>query len=263
MAKTKERPRRHIKFWLWLGGFLVLALLIGSLGSKFGLFSLGGWGSGNGGDSKGVQEAQVTFAPAPESQLKLRVENFKDLAAMANKIKDKKEPISQYLWSKCLPVTQQMLQEYSGTGYLSQSLEKALVADLNQILYEKDLYTPERFKGVGLTEETLKSAQKNVQGDELLRLNRQLLEEAYSHEIAIVYIFSCYRDQISYRNEPMNWEKWEEMLRKIKKQKEQGQEVAVKLVFEKATTTIGFQNKVEGLLNSLGISFGREAVEKK
>ena len=64
----------------------------------------------------------------------------------------------------------------------------ALVDYLNTLLKGSSLYQAERFKGVQLSEETKKLIEREPQGEDLIRLNRMLLEDAYPHEIAKRYI---------------------------------------------------------------------------
>jgi tetratricopeptide (TPR) repeat protein len=62
--------------------------------------------------------------------------------------------------------------------------KQKLDADIEQLAKRGSLYDPERFKGVKLSETTLKFIEQNPQSHTRIRLNRLLLEEAYPGLIA-------------------------------------------------------------------------------
>ena len=67
-------------------------------------------------------------------------------------------------------------------GESAETIESTLIRSLNAIMAKASIYDDERFKNIGLrpeTKEILKG--KSVQiGEETIRLNRLLLEDAYS-----------------------------------------------------------------------------------
>jgi hypothetical protein len=63
-------------------------------------------------------------------------------------------------------------------------LEAALLKDLNEIIRAECLYEEKRFAGVTLSQHARSLLASQLQGLQLARLNRLLLEEAYPSEIA-------------------------------------------------------------------------------
>ena len=78
---------------------------------------------------------------------------------------------------------QKMLNTYDSKQLPSQALQKALITELNTLLSGPSLYDPDRFAQVKLTATTLRWTAQNLGGNDLLRLNRWLLQEAYPAEL--------------------------------------------------------------------------------
>ena len=58
-----------------------------------------------------------------------------------------------------------------------------MAKDLNQIILNGPIYDEKRFAGVGLSAEARKQIEEKPDGKDLVRLNRRLLNEAYTGEI--------------------------------------------------------------------------------
>jgi UDP-N-acetylmuramyl pentapeptide phosphotransferase/UDP-N-acetylglucosamine-1-phosphate transferase len=114
----------------------------------------------------------------------LRAGEIKDPGALAVKLKEERDPLSQYLWSQLRPETQELLRGYEGTGKLPEEDQRKLVDGLNGLMTGHSLFDDQRFAQVKLTDETRKFLQLDPQGENLIHLNRMLLEEAYPAEIA-------------------------------------------------------------------------------
>jgi hypothetical protein len=63
----------------------------------------------------------------------------------------------------------------------------ALASDLNKLIELGSLYSPERFDAVPLSAELRQLSTKLPTGNDMIRMNRLLLEEAFSNEIVKVY----------------------------------------------------------------------------
>jgi YidC/Oxa1 family membrane protein insertase len=127
--------------------------------------------------------------PAPSPSL-FGVGDFKDIASLAVKLQNARDPLSQYLREQFSEETRLLLDGYDSSIPVSQQLQKALqlqealVDELNPLLQKGDsLYDEQLFAHVALTEETRKLIAENPTGEELVRLNRMLLEDAYPREI--------------------------------------------------------------------------------
>lgn len=135
----------------------------------------------------GVPSVDVSLFQA--DQIKNKVSNRDNLAA---KIKKAEDPISLYIKGKLSAETLALLNSYDRTQPIPENLLKALATDLNKILSDAALFDNERFAALKLTcgamdegerQQLLNIYQRMVgkytQGDDLIRLNRLLLEEHY------------------------------------------------------------------------------------
>ncbi len=115
-----------------------------------------------------------------------RIQDLKDPGCLAAKLRDARDPVSQYLREQLSKETQALLDDYPGDGSFppSNTLRKALVCDLDRIIHGKSFADEKGFKKAKLTEETRKPMGQGLQGDDLVWLNRTLLEETYPQEIA-------------------------------------------------------------------------------
>jgi hypothetical protein len=118
--------------------------------------------------------------------------DLKQTGDLADKWKRAKDPLSQYLYEQSSEAARGLLGQYDGLSDPSEPLRQALVDELNRRLEDQRLYDEQRFAGVQLTEETKTLIEQSPTGDDLIRLNRSLLEEAYSSEIAKAHSVSCF-----------------------------------------------------------------------
>jgi UDP-N-acetylmuramyl pentapeptide phosphotransferase/UDP-N-acetylglucosamine-1-phosphate transferase len=115
----------------------------------------------------------------------LRAADIRDPGGLAVKLRESRDPLSLYLWSQLLPETQAMLKDYDATaGKMSDDDERKLADALNALMTGHSLFDEQRFKDIKLADETRKLIALNPQGENIIRLNRDLLEEAYPAEIA-------------------------------------------------------------------------------
>jgi len=129
----------------------------------------------------------LAAGPSPFSGADLRKP-----ANLAAQLRKPKDPLSQYLFERFSEDTRRLLGEYDGSSPVSESLREALIADLNRVVESAPLYDAQRFSKVKLTDRTRRLAEQNPQGEDLVRLNRLLLEEAYPQGIAAASSVSCY-----------------------------------------------------------------------
>jgi UDP-N-acetylmuramyl pentapeptide phosphotransferase/UDP-N-acetylglucosamine-1-phosphate transferase len=114
----------------------------------------------------------------------LRPAEIRDPGSLAVKLREGRDPLSQYLWSQLLPETQEVLRSYDGTGKLPEESQRKLVDALNGLMTGHSLFDEQRFAQVKLADETRKFIGLNPQNENLIQLNRMLLEEAYPSDIA-------------------------------------------------------------------------------
>ena len=118
------------------------------------------------------------------SSTQFRMPDLKEPNSMAVKLRDARDPVSQYVRGQLSPELQQQLSGYDDSSPRSDALQRNLVDELNRLLKGPSLFEEGRFSQVPLAEETRKLMAQNPQGDDLVRLNRMLLEDAYPREIA-------------------------------------------------------------------------------
>ena len=110
---------------------------------------------------------------------------LKDPGSLAVKLQDTRASLSKSLRSQLSAKTQQLLTEYNGTSFPSSALQKELLADLNRLIQEGSLYDDQHFASIPLSEQTQKLLAQNPEnGENLIRLNRFLLADAYPQELA-------------------------------------------------------------------------------
>ncbi len=109
---------------------------------------------------------------------------LKDPERLVVKLRNASDPLSSYFRKHFSTETQEMLNAYNDSHPPSNSLKEALLDELNNLLEQESLYKEELFAQVDLSKEAKKLLAKNLQGKEIIPLNRLLLEDAFPQEIA-------------------------------------------------------------------------------
>jgi serine/threonine protein kinase len=102
--------------------------------------------------------------------------DFPGLSNLVQRLGSGSDPVSRFLWSQFPPETQNALTNAEAKP---ETLQRALADGLNRVLRDKSIFEPQRFARVSLSEETRRLLAQNPQGDDLIRLNRLLLQDAY------------------------------------------------------------------------------------
>ncbi len=110
----------------------------------------------------------------------LLFDDLKDVPSLLTKLINGSDRLSQFLWSRFSAAGKQLLTDPASDLAQQQS---ALVVELNTLVQGPSLYDADRFAGVNLFLETKFLLEQNPQGDDLVRLNRFLLQDAYRDEI--------------------------------------------------------------------------------
>jgi len=127
-----------------------------------------------------------TVAPREIDSWLLQQTDLLDPIGFAGRLRDAQDGVSQYLRGSFSDGTKKLLAEYAGCSAPSLDLTKALVSDLNKELAGPSLYDADRFAGVAITEEVRSLIQTNPVGNDLMRLNRLLVEAAYESALASI-----------------------------------------------------------------------------
>jgi hypothetical protein len=110
----------------------------------------------------------------------LVVEDLLDSETFGARLSGQADPVSAFLWSRLSEDSRQaLLLKTPG-----KDLANTVLKDLNAVVHGPSVYTEQRFAGVSLSEQTRLLLQRKRQGEQMARLNRFLLEDAYQKELA-------------------------------------------------------------------------------
>jgi len=115
----------------------------------------------------------------------LTTDDFIDLSSMLVKLNAHADPLNQYLWSQFPEQEKKVITNASSATSRQQesTVVEALITGLNNVLRGGSIFSPPRFENVEISSEALALLTQNPQGEELVRLNRLLLEDACPQEI--------------------------------------------------------------------------------
>jgi len=124
--------------------------------------------------------------------LLLQASDLKDPSGLAIQLRADRDSLSKHLRQQFSSETLRLLDKYEGTGPVAEPLHQAMVKELNAAIQGPWLYSEQNFAGVGLSERTSKNIEnlldktpeereKELEGGNLISLNKVLLQEAYPH----------------------------------------------------------------------------------
>jgi hypothetical protein len=122
----------------------------------------------------------IQAPPAPNT---FSGNDLTDLAALVRRLGQKSDSVSIFLVEQMDEPARTALAAFSPTSADTRPTSSVLVRNLNRIVGGSSLYDAERFRNIRLRTETEALRRKNPQGQELMRLNRMLLEDAFSGEL--------------------------------------------------------------------------------
>jgi hypothetical protein len=127
----------------------------------------------------------VTYnTPKNFAYLLFKPDDIKNVGGLIMKLRDPKDPLSQYLRDQFSPDLERQIDAYSEFDYAAKALKTALANELNNIIQNRDIFDEKRFAHIMLSDETMRLIRQNTQGVNRVRLNRILLDEAYPDELA-------------------------------------------------------------------------------
>jgi hypothetical protein len=104
--------------------------------------------------------------------------------AFAVKLANGEDAISLFLRGHLEESVKTELASFSESSANAKAVVSALVKDLNEIIAGPSIYDRARFHNVAVRSETAQLLQQNARGQQLARLNKLLLEDAYPAELA-------------------------------------------------------------------------------
>jgi predicted methyltransferase len=102
--------------------------------------------------------------------------DIKDYPLMAKTLREHSDPVSEFLWSRFSAESRTVLSQETP---LTDEQRARLLSQLNDILRGVPFYDASRFSKVKLSEEARQLVDENPNAENLLRLNRLLLDDAY------------------------------------------------------------------------------------
>ncbi len=108
--------------------------------------------------------------------------NISNASSLLSKLKTPSDPVSQDLVANFTPANRAKLQEANATQADAPILS-LIVGELNDAIRKRDLSNPNRFANITLRPETAQLRASLPQADNLVRLNRLLLEDAFPNEL--------------------------------------------------------------------------------
>jgi hypothetical protein len=121
---------------------------------------------------------------APPYAVSFSGDDLTDFPALAKKLHGKADPISSFVDEKLTDAVKVQLAELTPASTNVRTVRSAFLREFNAIVSGPSLFEAARFQGVRLRPETQELRQKNPQGQELARLNRMLLEDAFPTELS-------------------------------------------------------------------------------
>ena len=124
------------------------------------------------------------WVPIPQYATNISGGDITDAGALAKKLSEKSDPVSAYVADQLDDAAKTALAANTDSNDTSKELKSALSKSLNKLITGESIYDDSRFGGVTLRDETRDLLTKKALGEELMRLNRVLLEDAYPKELA-------------------------------------------------------------------------------
>lgn len=106
---------------------------------------------------------------------------LRSAAGLVEKLREARDPLSAHLQESM--GLSALLEKYGDSGLDSKEFKKKLAKALEETLAAPGLYTKERFAETALSAEAQRLIRLDPRAEDLMRLNRLLLEEAYPDEI--------------------------------------------------------------------------------
>jgi len=105
--------------------------------------------------------------------------DIRDPAAFAARLKAGKGELDKYLWTQ-IPAAEQARIAAAKDG---RTAEAALLDGLNRVIATGPIHDTARFKGVALSDATMRTLAQSPRDAAMLKLNRRLLEEAFPDDL--------------------------------------------------------------------------------
>jgi hypothetical protein len=109
-------------------------------------------------------------------------DDFADLFSLSMKLRQQLRPVDAWLSKQLSDDTQTALMAYDGQGSAATRLLELLAQEFDSIIKQSSVYENTRFDGVAIRPAIQSILAESPKGDNLCRLNRLLIEDAYPLE---------------------------------------------------------------------------------
>jgi fucose permease len=126
--------------------------------------------------------------PSTEQWFELRTtlygSDIRHFPSLAAKLRAGADPVSAFVNGRLSPSTVEALNGFR-EGALSETAARIeVIRDLNSVISQQTLYTPDRFKGIALGDRTRQVLSQESASRDVPRLNRLLLADAFPDQLA-------------------------------------------------------------------------------
>ncbi len=121
---------------------------------------------------------------APPYALTISGDDIPFLPSLVQKLVEKSDPVSAFVSGQLDEAVRKDVAAFTAASTNSRALKSAMVRNINKVLSGPSIYDETRFRDVLLRPETRQLRQQNPQGQELSRLNRLLLEDAWPVDLS-------------------------------------------------------------------------------
>ena len=106
-----------------------------------------------------------------------------DPTALVRRLQDERDPISRHLATRFRPETLKLVNDHDTTKPVGKALTIALTEDFKRIAGGPLVYNAKAFRQVTVSEDTQRLLESTPEGDDLVRLNAMLIENAFPSEL--------------------------------------------------------------------------------
>ena len=118
---------------------------------------------------------------------KFALKDFRSMEVLLTKKKKKKTPLAQYIYFKMSDKGKKIIDQYNSAYRPDQKIKSRITQEFNNILNAEDLYSKERFSNITLPKKIQEKINAKPEDNELVKVNRLLLEVGFPLSINRVY----------------------------------------------------------------------------
>lgn len=120
---------------------------------------------------------------------------FTQPALFAERLRRKSDPVSVWLWTQLDEDAQILVRDFQSAFSDQEHFQRLMSENLNRVITSRNIYKEEIFRDVAMRPETKALIAKNPVGEEVILLNRRLLEDGYPRELSRDYEFDFLKQE--------------------------------------------------------------------